>query len=80
MRVFSSHSWLHFALSYSPCTIYTVQTEVGQHEGAHFTQQATFLSLALTVYYIHSADNTNWVGMQTNSKHQFRTPFLQPLP
>ena len=38
MRAFPSHSRLHSALSYSPCTIYTVQTEGGQHEGAHFTQ------------------------------------------
>ena len=32
-EVFSSHSRLHSCLSHSPCAIYTVQTDGGQHGG-----------------------------------------------
>ena len=55
MRVFSSHNRPHSCLSHSPCTVYT---DGGQHEDMYFTQQATFLSLALTMYCIHRRGTT----------------------
>ena len=68
-EVFSSHSRLHSCLSHSPCATYTVQTDGGQHGGVDnhrrrttrgraLHTEATFLSLAFTMYYMQCREKT----------------------